>query len=70
MIGLKTDIIKIMNDMPYYYLQDLLDYAAFLKEKSKKDKDTEYLENIPGMAESILAASNEKIKDCSKTLDW
>ncbi|TAL68106.1 MAG: hypothetical protein EPN82_11970 [Bacteroidetes bacterium] len=67
---LQSDLVKIANDIPYYYLQDLLDYANFLKEKSKKDSDTEYLESIPGMVDSIVKASKEDLKDCSKTPGW
>jgi hypothetical protein len=67
---IQNDIIKIVKDMPYYHQLDLLDYANYLKEKSKRISDTEYLESIPGMVDSIVAASKENIADCSKELDW
>jgi hypothetical protein len=54
---IQNDIIKIVNEMPYYHQLDLLDYANYLKEKSKRETDTEYLESIPGMVDSIVAAS-------------
>jgi predicted nucleotidyltransferase len=56
--------------MPYYYLKDLLDYAIFLKAKSHKESDTEYLESIPGVVHSIITVSKEELKDCTKSLDW
>ncbi len=67
---LQSNLIKIIDEIPYYYLQDLLDYAIFLKEKHKKESDTEYLESIPGVADSIIEASKEKLDDCSKSLEW
>jgi hypothetical protein len=70
MNALQSNLIKITSEIPYYYLQDLLDYAIFLKAKSQKENDTEYLENIPGMVNSIVNASNERLENCSKTLDW
>ncbi|MDQ1266152.1 MAG: hypothetical protein QG635_1304 [Bacteroidota bacterium] len=70
MNGLQSNLVKIIDDIPYYYLQDLLDYAIFLKAKSKKETDTEYLEIIPGMVDSIINASKEELQNCSKSLDW
>ncbi|OGU39906.1 MAG: hypothetical protein A2X61_16070 [Ignavibacteria bacterium GWB2_35_12] len=67
---LQSDLVKISNEIPYYYLQDLLDYAIFLKVKSKKENDTEYLESIPGMVDSIIAASKEELNNCSKSPGW
>ncbi|MDT3740498.1 MAG: hypothetical protein RO257_13465 [Candidatus Kapabacteria bacterium] len=67
---MQSDIINVTNNMPYYYLKDLLDYAIFLKAKSHKENDTEYLESIPGIVDSIVTASQEDLKNCSKSLDW
>ena len=67
---MQSNLIKIIDDIPYYYQQDLLDYAIFLKVKSQKENDTEYLESIPGMADSIIKASKEDLNNCSKNLDW
>jgi hypothetical protein len=70
MNGLQSNLVQIINEMPSYYLQELLDYATFLKAKSKKENDTEYLENIPGMVDSIINSSKEDLSNCSKSLDW
>jgi hypothetical protein len=32
--------------------------------------DTEYLESIPGMVDSITNASKEELSNCSKSLGW
>ena len=70
MSDLQKNLLKITEDMPNYYLQELLDYAAFLRTKTLRETDTNYLESIPGMVESILEASKEDLKDCSKSLAW
>jgi hypothetical protein len=67
MNGIQSNLINIINDIPYYYLQDLLDYAIFLKAKSQKENDTEYLESIPGMVDLIVSASKEDLSNCSKS---
>jgi len=33
-------------------------------------EETLYLTSIPGMKESIIAGMNEKIEDCSSTIEW
>jgi len=66
MSTLQESLLKITEDMPYYYLQELCDYAVFLKTKTLLETDTQFFENIPGLVESILEASKEEIKDCSK----
>jgi len=70
MNAIQNDIVKIVKEIPYYHQIDLLEYANYLKEKSKNSNDTDYLESIPGMVDSIVAASKENIKDCSKELEW
>jgi hypothetical protein len=70
MNGLQLHLVKIINEIPFYYLQDLMDYAVFLKAKSEKENDTEYLDSIPGMAESIINASKEDLSNCSKSPGW
>jgi len=70
MNALQTNITKIIEDIPHYYLQDLYDYAVFLKAKAQKDNDTAYLESIPGMSKAIIAASKEDLQNCSKSPGW
>jgi len=70
MNSMQNDIIKIVEQIPYYYLIDLHEYAKYLNEKAKQTSDTQYLEGIPGMVDSIVAASKERIEDCAKELDW
>jgi hypothetical protein len=68
MNAIQSNLNDIINSIPYYYQQELLDYALFLKSKSEKETDTEYLESIPGMVESILESAKSELKDCSKEL--
>ncbi|MCG8526910.1 MAG: type II toxin-antitoxin system Phd/YefM family antitoxin [Opitutales bacterium] len=45
--------------------------AVLLSEDDwKAIEETLYLSSIPGMAESIKEARNEKIENCSEELDW
>lgn len=67
---MQTNLVNLTNNFPYYYLEELLDYANFLKQKSEKENDTDYIESIPGMVDAILEASKEDLKDCSTSLVW
>ncbi|MBC8487553.1 MAG: DUF2281 domain-containing protein [Bacteroidetes bacterium] len=59
--------IKSLNPV---YLKEVYDFIQFLKEKQRKESDTEYLSNIPGMVESIIEEDNKPLSDYSKELDW
>ena len=67
---LQANLVDLTNSLPYYYLNDLLDYAKFLKQKSEKETDTEFLESIPGMVDSIIEASKEDLSNCSQKIEW
>jgi hypothetical protein len=69
---IQSNIIKITEDLPAYYMQEILEYAIFIKQKAEKEKssDTDYLYSIPGMVESIVESSKTDISECSKTLEW
>jgi len=60
---------KLKNLQPFY-LKEVYDFVSFLKDKQKKETDTEYLNNIPGMAESIINEANRPLTDYSDKLDW
>ena len=70
MLAIQQNILEATNKLPYYYQQDLLDYAIFLKSKADKESDTEYLEKTPSVIEEILTASKESIENCSLSLEW
>jgi len=45
--------------------------AVLLSEETWRSiEETLYLTSIPGMKESIIAGMNEKIEDCSSTVEW
>ena len=47
-------------------------YSAVLlsEEIWRSIEETMYLTAIPGMKESIIAGMNEKVEDCSPTVEW
>lgn len=75
MIDLKMNSLQIAlfektKEMPSYYLQELLDYADFLKEKSKKESETDYLLKYSQITNEIIEASKQDISTCKKELEW
>ena len=72
MSSLQSYLLDLTQAIPLKYLKEIIDYAEFIKQKVKKEKisDTEYLNSIPGMSDSIIKASKTDIKDCSTKLEW
>lgn len=68
MTAIEKQIVNKMHSLPNFYLQEILDFIEFLSSKYKKNSDTEYLENIQGMTESIERGRKENIEDC-KTMN-
>ncbi len=67
---LTSDIEKDIKSLNPFYQKEVHDFVMFLKEKQKKNDDTEYLSGIPGMVESILKEGEKPLSDYSKQLDW
>jgi len=53
-----------------FYLKEVYDFISFLKERQKRESDTDYLNSIPGMAESIIKESETPLSEYSDQLDW
>ncbi|HHE39419.1 MAG TPA: hypothetical protein ENL20_12750 [Candidatus Cloacimonetes bacterium] len=72
MSSLQSYLLDLTQDIPLKYLKEIIDYAEFIKQKVKNEKmsDTEYLNSIPGMTDSIIKASKTDLKECSKKLEW
>ena len=72
MNSLQSHLIELTKDLSVIYLKELIDFAEFIKQRAKSEKlnDTDYLNSIPGMTESIVKASKTDLKDCSKELEW
>ena len=72
MNSLQSHLIELTKDLSVNYLKELIDFAEFIKQRAKKEKlnDTDYLNSILGMTESIIEASKTDLKECSKELEW
>jgi len=67
---LAVRISEELNTLQPYYLKEVYDFVSFLKERQNKESDTEYLNSIPGMAESIIKEAEKPLSEYSDTLDW
>ena len=65
-------ITKKIKNLPEAYIQEVLDFVDFMEQKGKSNRDTEYLQNIPGMTKSIKQSRKEKTEDCKtlKDIGW
>ena len=72
MSKIAEQITKKINKLPEAYLQEILDFVDFMEQKSRRNRDTEYLEGISGMTESIKQGRKEKTEDCKtlKEIGW
>jgi len=57
----KERIISELDRLPPTYQKEILDFIEFVKMKARKS-DTEYLQSMPGMEESIRQAMDEDPK--------
>ncbi len=67
-----SQISEKLKELPDIYLDEVLDFIEFLIVKNKKINDTEYLESIEGMVESIEEGRKEDINGCAtlKDIGW
>ena len=72
MLQVERELNNIIVEIPPKFRTTILQYAKSIKLRASKGElsDTEYLENIPGMTESILKESKVDRSDYSETLDW
>lgn len=70
MHALESKISEELKTLHPFYLKEVYDFVAFLKERQKKDSDTEYLNSIPGMVDSIKREAERPLSDYSDKLDW
>lgn len=66
---LKKEIDTLSEDL----LGEVIDFVGYLKmKKGIYENDTDYLESIPMVKESILDGEKEKIEDCKplKDIKW
>ena len=70
MQNLAREISKELKTMHPLYIKEVYDFVTFLKEKQKRESDTEYLTKIPGMTNSIIREANRPLEEYSDKLDW
>ncbi len=65
-------ISEKIRELPDTNLYEVLDFIEALIRKNREMSDTEYLEGIPGMAESIAEGRKEAVNDCAtlKDIGW
>ena len=64
-IAKKMYLISEIDNLPEEVLGEIIDYVGYIKlKKGMYENDTEYLESIPGMIESIKEGMKEKVSDC------
>ncbi len=56
MLSMQNQIDEIISKIPLKYQSSILEYAKLMKEKADKGEpsDTDYLNSIPGLADSII----------------
>ncbi len=72
MLGSQSELYNEIKDIPSQFLPTVLEYVKMINKKAKNGElsDTEYLNNIPGMAELIIKEANRDLKEYSDDLDW
>jgi hypothetical protein len=70
MHNLTREINKELETMHPLYIKEVYDFVTFLKEKQKRESETEYLTKIPGMVNSIIKEANRPLDEYSDKLDW
>ncbi|GIK20725.1 MAG: hypothetical protein HND40_10815 [Ignavibacteriota bacterium] len=72
MLSIQNQIDEIIGKIPLKYQSSILEYAKLMKEKADKGEqsDTDYLNSIPGIADSIIKEAKIDLGNYSEELDW
>ncbi len=72
MLQVETELKNIISTIPPKFRTTIVQYAKSIKLRADKGElsDTEYLEKIPGMTESIVRESKIDRSKYSDKLDW
>ena len=72
MLQIENELNLIMEQIPEKYKTMILEYAKSIKLRAEKGElsDTEYLESIPGMTESIIREAKVDRGKYSDKLNW
>lgn len=72
MLTITSEINQMLSSLPQKFLPTILEYVKNIKDRVEKGElsDTEYLEQITNMADSIIKESKTDIDKYSDKLDW
>ncbi len=72
MTQIALQISEKLKELPDTHLYEVLDFIESLIRRNRGMSDTEYLEGIPGITESIAEGRKENINDCAtlKDIGW
>jgi hypothetical protein len=72
MLQAQNELNNIITNIPQKFITTILEYAKIIKVKAEKGElsETEYLEKIPGMTDSIIKESSRDLSEYSDKLDW
>ena len=72
MFSSQTELNNILEKIPNKYWVTIIEYAKVISLKASKGElsDTEYLNSIPGMADSIVKEAATDRSEYSDKLDW
>ncbi|PIQ09921.1 MAG: hypothetical protein COW71_04685 [Ignavibacteriales bacterium CG18_big_fil_WC_8_21_14_2_50_31_20] len=72
MLQIENELNNIITNIPPKFRETILQYAISIKLRADKGElsDTEYLERIPGMVDSIVSESKIERSKYSEKLDW
>jgi len=72
MLSIQNQIDEIIGKIPLKYQSSILEYAKLMKEKADKGEQsvTDYLNSIPGIADSIIKEAKIDLGNYSEELDW
>ncbi len=72
MLSSQNELNNILEKIPNKYWQTIIEYAKVISLKASKGElsDTEYLNSIPGMADSIVKEATTDLSKYSEKLDW
>lgn len=72
MLSSQNELNSILEKIPNKYWATIIEFAKVISLKASKGElsDTEYLERIPGMVDSIVKESKKDRSEYSEHIDW
>jgi hypothetical protein len=72
MLSSQSELYNVIGKTPPQFLPTILEYVKMINKKDMRGElsDTEYLNSIPGIAESIIKEAKRDLDEYSDELDW